>query len=221
MAELYTTTVPPAVQAQSALTLDLVVQAKRKGAASMEVLRDGARLHTGDQLVLGVRLSQPAHLYVFQRNEKKAAIEVLFPNAQINDLTNPIPALQTVRVPPRGNVFTLDANDIGEERVFVVASRVPLHDLQTALAKPSGAHDPSDAQLGQAVGNLFAEGSPECRDGQRGLTVTSESPCSAPTRGLTPTPTKGDDFFKEESTLRARTLPGDDVILRTFVFHHE
>jgi hypothetical protein len=219
MQTLYFETVPPEKVAQSTLGMEMSVQAKQ-GAAPARTIADGEVLRTGDQVVFGVRVSQPAHVYVFQKKQS-GALDVLFPNSAISNLQNPLPAGQLVRIPPGGQVFTLDDQDLGREQVYIAVSRSPLTQLDSALrAAGAGASNGVD-QVGQAMGDLFNEAAPECQEQTRGLTVQSESGCGSMTRGLTPQKSSGDDFFGGQSTVAARSNPGDDVILRTFSFIHQ
>lgn len=219
--DLYAAVVPPARQAEAQVAMELVVQAKTTGGAT-RVLRGGETLHTGDQLVFGVRVSQPAHVYAFQRKGPNAVLDVLFPNPQIATLGNPIPGLQLVRIPPTGQVFTLDDQDLGRETVYIAVSKTALTDLDAALRGVSTGGADAPKAVEQAVGDLFQQGSPECAGQPRGLEVTAEKGCGSMTRGLGVTPAAGtDDFFGDESSVAAQTRPGDDVILQTFSFVHE
>lgn len=219
--ELYATTVPADVRAQNELGVEFIVQAKRAGSSAAEVLRGGEHLRTGDQVVFGVRVSQSAHVYLFQKKAPSGKIEVLFPNPSINGVSNPIAPGQLARIPPQGAVFTLDDKDLGKEDVFLAVSRNALPDLESALARTASGQSQDPGQVEKAMVDLFAEGVPECRDTTRGLQVTSDDGCGTLTRGLTPTPSDDGGFFGEQSSVRAQTLPGDDVILRVFSFHHE
>jgi hypothetical protein len=220
LTELYTSTVPPSVQAQESLAAELVLQAKRRGSPGTETLRDGARLRTGDQIVFGLRVSQPAYAYVFQRKGPSRTVDVLFPNPALTTLANPIPSGELVRIPPAGAVFTLDANDLGKEEVFFAVSKVPLPDLQSALAPTASNAPQQPAGVDKAMTDLFAQAVPECSDGGRGLTVASQA-CDTPSRGLTLAAAQSDPFFAPDSSLRAKTAPGDGVILKSFTFHHD
>ena len=218
--ELYAKTVPRDIRERESLAVELVVQAKSSGDATPRVLRGGETLRTGDKLAFGVRVSQPAHVYVFQRQGAKKELTVLFPNAAFNSLGNPLPPGQLVRVPPQGGLFTLNDKDVGIENVYLAVSREPLPDLDAALLRASGEQPGSTDQVATAMVDLFAAGAPECQGQTRGLEVAEPSGCSSMSRGLTPTASDDADFFGDQSSLAAQTVPGDDVILRTFSFVH-
>jgi hypothetical protein len=218
LSELYTSSVPPEKRAEQTLSVDFVVQAKTAEADSVRTLKNGESLRSGAEVVFGLRVSKPAHVYLFQRNATDGAIDVLFPNAAITTLRNPIQPGTLVRVPPSGNVFTLDEDDIGTEHVYIAVSTGVLGDLEHALRTAQGKRQ-GEEELASAMGDLFAQGAPECRGVPRSLKITSKKGCGSLSRGLTLAPEK-DDFFKGESSVRAQNAPGDDVILRTFTFEH-
>ena len=217
--DLYRTTVPQAVRDRETLDVELVVQAKAADGGGPRVLKGGETLKTGDKLAFGVRVSQPAHVYVFQR-KPSGTLDVLFPNAAISSLANPIPPTELVRIPPQGAVFTLDDQDIGEERVYLAISKEPLADLAAALTNADGKKPQATEQVTKAMTDLFGAAAPECREKTRGLQISKEDPCTELSRGLKPTPADDADFFKDESSVKATTAPGDDVILRSFSFVH-
>jgi hypothetical protein len=221
VAELYTSAVPSDVRAQTAINMEFVVQAKSGDSGSPVVLQGGERLRTGDQLVFGVRVSQAEHVYVFQRKGSEGRIDVLFQNAAIDALKNPIVANQLVRIPPAGTVFTLDDQDLGREDVYLAVSRRPLPDLDAALRGAAASDAKAPALVEPAMIDLFSEGVPECAERTRGLQIESTDACGSVARGLTPAASRTDDFFGRSSSMQASTAPGDDTILRTFSFHHE
>lgn len=220
VADLYTHTVPEQVRERTLLGMELVVQAKSSSDSSPRVLRGGETLHSGDKLAFGVRVSQPAHVYIFQRKGANQELAVLFPNAAMTALRNPIPAAELVRIPPAGAVFTLDDQDLGREDVYVAVSRQPLPDLDAAFSQAAAQQPGSSEKIERAMVDLFGAGAPECREQTRGLTLSEEQGCSSMSRGLTPTASDDAGFFAEESSVQAKTLPGDDVILRAFSFVH-
>lgn len=217
--QLYVETVPPARVAETTLGLEFSLQS-RDGSSQARVVRSGETLRTGDEVVFGVRTSQAAYVYIFQR-KSSGELDVLFPNAQISTVTNPIPASVLVRIPPQGQVFTLDAEDLGEETVYIAASKTPLADLESALSSVGSGEDSGKKKVSDAMENLFDEGAPECSEQTRGLEVTKEAGCGSMTRGFTPTQSSGDDaFFSDASSVQGQTVPGDDVLIRTFKFQH-
>ncbi len=216
LADAYEMTVPPETRKQATLAAQLTVQAKDTPGDTPRILKDGDTLHTGAQVVVGVDVSQPAYVYVFQYHQDQE-LDVLFPNPAISRLTNPLPAEKTVRIPPGGQVFTLNDEDLGAERIYIAASLRPLDDLQAALQGESG--QPGSAPVEQAMGNLFGEGNPACGDSHRGLTVTDE-PCGSMSRGLQIASDEANDFFDDSGSSQARTAPGDDVVLQSLSFNH-
>jgi hypothetical protein len=215
--QLYEDAVPAQKAAAETLALELVVQARTPGQAPT-VVRSGQALRTGDEMVFGVRTSQSAYVYIFQKKDD-GKIDVLFPNPGLTSVNNPLSAAGLVRIPPNGQVFTLNDQDIGTETVYVAASMTPLSDLQAAL---ENAAEPNEQQVATAMSNLFEEGAPECPEDTRALTLSSAQGCGSGTRGLNATQTTThDDFFSQEATVQGLTAPGDEVVIQAFQFRHD
>lgn len=217
LASAYEVAVPAPKRESAALAASLVVQAKDPPDSPARVIRDGDQLRTGAKLVVGIDVNHDAHVYVFQRHQGR--LDVLFPNAALQNLSNPVPAGAVVRIPPDGHVFTLNDKDVGEERLYVAVSLRPLSDLGAALGGGSGT-EPAPAQVERAMTSLFDEGKPDCAGRHRGLEVKADDQCSSMTRGLEVTPSAGTGGFDSDASRRLRAAPGDDVILQTLSFRH-
>jgi hypothetical protein len=215
-AQLYTETVIASAPKDDGLLLELSVLGGKAG-KEPEVLSSGGALHTGDRVVFGVRVSQESHVYLFQR-KSSGVIEVLFPHLSIPNLKNPLAAAEVLRIPPEGQVFELDDQDLGEEVVYVVASKDPVADLEQALSARAGEPTP-EGPVEKAMVRLFSVGAPECADRTRGLRIADADPCATMTRGLQVNSTSA-SFFSEDASVQSRNVPGDDVILQVFRFKH-
>lgn len=215
-AQLYSETVTASAAQDDGLLLELSVLGGKAG-KEPEVLASGATLHTGDKVVFGLRVSQASHVYLFQR-KSSGVIEVLFPSGSIPNLKNPLAAAEVLRIPPEGQVFELDDQDLGEEVVYVVASKEPVFDLEQALAAGAGQPTP-EGPVEAAMVRLFSAGAPECVDKTRGLRVAEADPCATMTRGLR-VKSAAAPFFSEDASVQSRNVPGDDVILQVFRFQH-
>jgi hypothetical protein len=215
--ELYAAAVPSAQQARSQLAMALSVEAKDESFAS-RVVRNGETLRPGTQVVLGVRVSQPAHVYVFQKRSANQSIAVLFPNAQAANPQNPVPAGTLLRIPPNGEALTLDKKDLGRQDVYVAVAKEPLSDLAAALRNATMGDAAPSQSVEQAVAKLFEQGAPECAGRQRGLMLTATQGCGSLLRGLTMSQPEPTLVESAKSTVAARTRPGDSVILQTFSF---
>lgn len=215
--EVYRSTVPAERRAEETLAVNFTVQAKEVGASAPRVVADGERLRTGAQLVFGIEVSQAAYVYVFQKHQN-GSLDVLFPNPGIQSLPNPLPAKTLVRIPPKGQTFTLNDEDLGRENVFLAVSKTPLDDLERVLATSGGS--PTASAVGPVMKNLFEEGTPECSGKSRGLELANEDSCGTLARGLELSGEKADPFFEGPGSVRAEAVPGDAVILRTWSFEH-
>lgn len=218
-ADIYSQTVPRPEREKQTFGLNFMVQAADPPGSPARLLKNGDTLHTRAKLVFGLQVSQSAYAYVFERKKAQKTVDVLFPNVKISNLQNPIPAGAQIRIPPAGQVFTVDDKDLGPETIVVAVSREPLSNLDSIAAQAS-AETQGEQQLGQAVTDLVNDGAPECASKTRGLDVTEQG-CGSLSRGLTPTAASaGDDFFKAESSVQAQSVPGDGLIVRTFTFNH-
>ncbi len=215
--EVYRSTVPAERQVEETLALNFTVQAKDPGSASPRVVGSGERLRTGAQLVFGIEVSQTAHVYVFQKHQN-GSLDVLFPNPGIQNLPNPLPAKTLVRIPPQGQTFTLNNEDLGRENVYIAVSTAPLDDLEKVLSQQGGS--PSANSVGPVMRDLFEAGTPECSGKSRGLELAPEDSCGTLSRGLELSGSKADPFFQNPGSVRAQATPGDAVILKTWSFEH-
>jgi hypothetical protein len=216
--QLYEQTISQDSSSQKRLLLELSVLGGKAG-AEPTILPSGSTLSTGDRVVFGVQVSTPAYVYLFERKQS-GAIDVLFPSESIVEPKNPLAADQVLRIPPQGQVFTLDDQDLGQEVVYVVASKTPLESLQSALMNRDQSTDPEEP-VRRAMVDLFDAGSPECQNKTRGLALESTDPCASMTRGLTVESTGQPAFFSSDASVKSQSVPGDDVILQTFTFHHQ
>lgn len=215
--EVYRTTVPEQKRVESTLAVNFTVQAKDPGGSGGRIVKEGESLATGTQIVFGVEVSQTAHVYVFERHES-GVIDVLFPNSGIQDLKNPLNPGALVRIPSGGQVFTLNDEDMGDERIYVAVSLQPLSDLNAALSKANSG-SPQASEVAPAMDDLFEQSKPECT-GKRGFDLKPEDSCGTLARGLDLSPSEPDPFFKNPGSVRVAATPGDEVIVKSFLFKH-
>jgi hypothetical protein len=158
---------------------------------------DGATLKTGDKLYFTVKLSQSAHVYMYQQTPD-GEINVLFPHPQMA-AANPLPAGTVLRIPPEPGIFTVNDKDIGSERVHVVASLKPMASFASQL---------QSASKGSA---------PALDCGARGLDYSSGQECPS-SRGLDFT--EGGGGATQGYTFKAANAAGDDALKHVFTFQH-
>lgn len=194
--------------AAARLELDVRVEAQPKGSTSTILHQDGAPLRSGDSMRVVVRASIPAHVYVLLLASDGEA-SVLFPNPEMA-LVNPLVAQREIAIPNDG-AFVLD--DVrGDEHLQVLASPVPLTDLEARMAalatrvgKPGKPARPEAGVLGSIGAMLCDEGA------TRGIEYrkSSASCDGATTRGIV--------YRKDGGAPRLAARPNDDVI----VYQHE
>ncbi len=147
--------------------IDASVVLFRHSAAGDRRLAPGARVHPGDSLYMTVRGVRPMHLYVLDQDDH-GGLFVLFPVKGL-DVRNPIAAQTPLRIPGtrRGSTVDWQVSDAGgEETIVVVASPVPLLELEHAIAALPG---------GDAAASASDHG-----DGTRGIGSMVVEPPSAP-----------------------------------------
>jgi len=201
LANAYTSVVPAEQQVGLELTFSVLDEQNRPVVA-------GQALHTGDRVAFQVRPSAPAHVYLLQKNAK-GTLTVLFPDARISP-ANPLPAGETVRIPPGNTFFRLDDKDIGTETVYIVASLHPVTSMQEATT---------------LIENGEAPAGPVARLAE--LTATDAD--NACTRGLELDGDTGEGCVRhrglqlegdEPASIRARSEAADDTIIQVFSFEH-
>jgi hypothetical protein len=218
---LYRDVVPPGEINKKAISLELIVQAKRTG-GQIEVVKDGVSLRTGEEIVLGLKLSKSAYVYLFQ-HKPSGTIEVLFPNNEFSKPENPIIPSDLVRIPPFGYSYVLNEEDIGEETIYIVVSKSELENLDTFLSDMEKGSKTAQKNVERTMVNLFNEHRPECAEKQRGLLPaadTKDSECDLQFRGVEPNRTENDKFFSSYASAQLQTAPGDDLLIQTFRFQH-
>lgn len=192
------------------LTLALGVHAQKPTEAGPSVIGVGSALPTSTRVSFTVKMSRPAHLYLFQK-APDGTLNVLFPDARIA-AKNPLPAAIELRIPMGGAAFKLNDRDVGTERVYVVASLEPLNSLQAAAERVAAGQKP-DGQLA-SVAAIPSNGS-GCKT--RALELDDGAAPCVRSRGL-----QLDDAPAGEgkASLRAQTEAADGVLVQVFSFEH-
>ena len=112
---------PSAVEAEDEVTL-LAVQAEVQpvGSAVTHSLGSGERLHSGDRIALKVQVDHPVYVTVLVR-EPSGEVAVVYPQ---HGPLRVFPGAARI-IPEEGKALELD-EQVGEESLFVIASKLPL-----------------------------------------------------------------------------------------------
>ncbi|RKZ45624.1 MAG: hypothetical protein DRR16_08425 [Candidatus Parabeggiatoa sp. nov. 3] len=102
------------------------------GEVSLRPLKEGSKLHSGDDYTIEFTPKQDCHVYIFQYDSSDPLF-TLFPldrnyfkgEADWEKNRNPVKAGQTYFVPGKGKYFTLDENT-GDETIHVLVSKEEL-----------------------------------------------------------------------------------------------
>ena len=114
------------------IELRLIIM-KRAPDDTVTVLEEGGVLTGDDFYGIFFEPAEDSWVYILQQ-DSTTAIDVLFPNPDFSDLTNPVPGGTAVWIPKNvNNWFHLDQN-IGAESFFVVASKEQNQELETIIA---------------------------------------------------------------------------------------
>ncbi len=186
------------------LSLSYRLEASHAGGPA-KVHTDGAPLQSGDKFRVVVQTNVPAYVYILLMSSQGEPSQ-LFPLAQMG-LHNPLPADRPVAIPDDGT-FDLDAHP-GEESLQILASAVPLTDIEgrlAALGATAPAAGPTARQgLLAGIGELLCDGASSTK---RGIEYTkATAACEGRTR-------RGVTYNKSgEPAPRVAAQPGDDVIV--------
>ena len=191
--DVYVTMVPE--EESTDITMEFSVMAKPAGSSSFAPAAQGATLVSGTEVYFAVYTNTEAHVYLFQETPA-GEVSVLFPNPKM-PMANPLPAKQTLRVPPEPGYFQLNDKDIGEEHVYVVASKKPLPQLGANLQKPGVKAD-------ELVCNT------------RGLEYNPGQQCPK-SRGFD---YKSGGGEASKASISAAASPGDDRVVQKYSFNH-
>jgi len=112
--------------------LDLRFQIRAHSGGEVRFIAPGDKLASGDRVEMFVELDRAAHVYVVQFFADKS-IAVLFPKGEAKAELAP----GRHRIPAAGKMFELD-DAVGEEHVYVVASRGPLERVDREVADSVG-----------------------------------------------------------------------------------
>ena len=158
----------------------IVAQARlfRQSEAGDEPLLPGARIAPGDELFLELASREPLHVYVLNEDDR-GEVYVLFPAPQF-DATNPLAPEAGRRLPGThdGKAMNWQVTSAGgTETVLVVASRVPLAELEREIA----AFPRTDRRTPGTYGRLSGPGLRRLR-GIGGMAEAETTP-ARPSRG--------------------------------------
>ncbi len=130
-----TAPVPPPVVLTS-LSDDVATTLWRAAAGGDHPLTAGERIALGDNLYLTLRSEVPVHLYVINQ-DSSGEMSLLFP-VEGSQWANPLKPGRTYRIPGE-KIWQYDAWEVssagGDESFQVIASRQPLVELESALAR--------------------------------------------------------------------------------------
>lgn len=210
-------------QTGSSLELELVMRAQGPNGGAEQVVRPNQPVPTGARVRFSISTSQTAHVYMLQKTQRDG-VTALHPHAELA-LSNPLEAGRVYEVPPTAEQwFSVNAEDIGIENVYVVASLTPLADLESALEQLGSAQGTVNINQIEALSPLatLRPGFTGKDCGARGLELAGLKPTCTRTRGLVLV--GGKDNLAPDArptvSLKVRSSPADSMILKVFPWNH-
>lgn len=213
----------PSQQRQEEVTLLLSMEAELPESAGggFRTVKPDEPLPTNTRVFFKVEVTPRAYVYIFQNNAS-SGLTVLFPDERIGT-RNPLESGAESRIPNGDLRFRLNEKDIGFEDVYIAASRTPLQNLESALARVRDGKITriKDDKLLAGMRHLpVAESGAKSDAKCRGLELEK---CPR-TRGLELDlgggRSGGAQPRGKPPSFVARTEPGDGLILKVFSFQH-
>jgi hypothetical protein len=206
-------------------------------------VQPGSALPTNARVAFAFEVTRDAYLYIFQK-APNGTVNVLFPDARIGT-QNPLRAGAVAEIPPNGQRFRLNDQDIGLENVYIVASQGPVQSLDAALQKVKDGKVTKisdDAMLRSFVAVQPGTAPEGCKTRALELDVgTGDGPSCTRSRGLVleAAPRPGQRMMSDvmgdekpsssgarpsglagRAVMEVRTDPGDNLIVKVFPFKH-
>lgn len=193
------------------LQMDFSVMAMKPDQTQARPIKPGEVLRTNSRVAFVVRTSKAAHVYIFQRSPD-GAVNVLFPDDRIG-LANPLPAGQALRIPSGDRYYRVNEKDIGEEKVFLVASLQPVASMQKAAGMLSAGN--AKVPVLDTLNTIGPGTQPSCTT--RALELEGAPAGCVRTRGL-----EYDDAGSQGggASMSLRTEAADSTIAGVFRFQH-
>lgn len=190
------------------------VQVREPG-GDWQLHANGGPAFSGSALRFALEVNRPAHLYVLLLSSQGVP-SVLFPIAAAG-LDNPLPADSPVHIPrPGAGVYLLD-DVTGREHLHIIASLMPLTDLEKRL-QTLGGHPTA------AEGRVFLESLGElvCVDASPATLEASSVRCGASRdRGIVFQPdSPGDEANGSPSPSLQLAVPNDTIIVHQHEIDH-
>jgi hypothetical protein len=198
-----------------------------------KLLVAGDPVPSGAHITFTVEVSESVYVYLFQRLLSNNNVpDVIFPMEQIK-IPNPIPANTAVTIPLPPADFCLNAKDVGVEKVFIVASRKPLKNMDDAIAQINSGNAKTIEGAGDAIQSLDdipadpTKPAPACvSDVRNRALVLDGAGGAAPKTGCTRgrglvLDSAGAPQGKKPASFTAVSDPGTDgMIVKIFPYNH-
>ncbi|HUI76402.1 MAG TPA: DUF4384 domain-containing protein [Bryobacteraceae bacterium] len=121
--------------ASSGMPLGLKYSVLKKSGDNMVEVAATSIFHAGDRIQINVQTNQAGYLYIVTRGSS-GIWKPMFPSAEVEDGNNHVEGFKTYVMPPKSRL--LFDEQAGDEKLFLIFSRVPEPDLEKMIYSLQG-----------------------------------------------------------------------------------
>lgn len=121
--------------ASAGMPLGLKYAILKKSGDNMVEVPASTIFHAGDRIQINVQTNQPGYLYIISQGSS-GTWKPMFPSSEVEDGSNHIEGFKSYIMPPKSRI--LFDEQAGNEKLFVILSRVPEPDLEKVVYSLQG-----------------------------------------------------------------------------------
>jgi hypothetical protein len=121
--------------ASAGLPLGLKYSILKKSGDNMVEVPANTTFHAGDRIQINVQTNQPGYLYIISQGSS-GTWKPMFPSSEVEDGSNHVEGFKSYIMPPKSRI--LFDEQAGNEKLFVILSRVPEPDLEKIVYSLQG-----------------------------------------------------------------------------------
>lgn len=124
-----------AASTSAGLPLGLKYSILKKSGDNMVEVPANTTFHAGDRIQINVQTNQPGYLYIISQGSS-GTWKPMFPSSEVEDGSNHVEGFRSYIMPPKSRI--LFDEQAGNEKLFVILSRVPEPDLEKVVYSLQG-----------------------------------------------------------------------------------
>ncbi len=117
------------------MPLGLKYSILKKSGDNMVEVPANTIFHAGDRIQINVQTNQPGYLYIISQGSS-GTWKPMFPSSEVEDGSNQVEGFKSYIMPPKSRI--LFDEQAGNEKLFVILSRVPEPDLEKVVYSLQG-----------------------------------------------------------------------------------